>query len=204
MDTQTVSFEYAFLDPNFIHTIIFMIHPKLDEGEKMIVALKDHWVTLVMPVFLYVIGFTLAIIIAGTAILFFPENEIIRGVLLLVAISVNILVHNWMFIYLFEHEIPAWIITNKRVVAFQYLPYVKHDVSFIMISELHEIDKRKHGLSQNILNYGDVIINLAATPTSVIFHYVPRTGAFVNLLETLHKTPPDVMDIERMKQNYFA
>ena len=181
-----------------------MKHPKLDQDEEMIVALKDHWVTLVLPIFLYIIGFALAIIIAAAAIYLFTDNETVRGIFLLVSIAITILVHQWLFIYFFEHEITAWIITNKRVIAFQYLPYVKHDTSYIIISELHEIDKKKHGLLQNILNYGDVTINLAATPTSVIFNYVPRSSAFVNLLETIHKTPPEVVDLERLKRRYFA
>lgn len=181
-----------------------MIHPKLDDNEQMVVALQDHWVTLVMPIFIYIVGTLLAVILGAIGVIFFPEQEVVKGLFILGATAVGLLFHHWLFIYLFEHEISAWIITTKRVISFSFLPYVKHDVSFIIISELHEIDKRKHGLLKNILNYGDVEINLAATPTPVIFHYVPRTSAFVNLLETLHKTPPDDIVIERLRKNYFA
>jgi len=180
-----------------------MIHPKLDNDEKMVLALQDHWVTMVMPTFLFVIGLALATVVALAAFTLFPNDMTTRGVLLLISFGIGMLFTHWMFIYAFEHEISAWIITTKRVISFNFLPYVKHDVSFIIIKELHEIEKRKRGLVKNILNYGDVEVNLAATPTPVVFNYVPRTSAFCNLLETLHKKSDAEIDIEELKEHYF-
>lgn len=183
---------------------LLMIHPKLDDGEQMVVALQDHWITMVMPITIYLIGTVLAAIVAGFGTVFFADHATLRGIFILAATAIGLLFHHWLFIYFFEHEISAWIVTTKRVISFSFLPYVKHDVTFIIISELHEIDKFKRGLLQNLLNYGTVEVNLAATPTPVKFRYVPRTSAFVNLLETLHKTPPNEVDIERLRKNYFA
>lgn len=180
-----------------------MIHPKLDEDEKLIVALQDHWVTMVIPVLVFLMGMGLSAVIAVSAVGLF-DAPLFRGIALLFSLGVGLIFTHWLFIYALEHEVSAWIVTSKRLILFQFLPYVRHDVSFVSISEMHEIDKRKHGLLQNLLNYGDVKIELAANPDAVILKYVPRTSAFVNLIETLHETPPDDLDIERLKANYFA
>ena len=83
------------------------------------------------------------------------------------------------------------------------VPYVRHDISFINIKEIHEIEKKKHGIWQNLLHYGNVEINLAARPDTIRIEHVPHSSDFVNLVHTIYKMEKgEHMDKEQLEKLY--
>ena len=95
-----------------------------------------------------------------------------------------ILVH-FLFLLIFQYILSSWFVTNKRILDFATTPYVRDDTMFINIGEIHQIEKHKHGLMQNIFNYGDIIINLLAIRESIVLHYVPDPSLFVSIVELI-------------------
>jgi hypothetical protein len=176
---------------------------ELDPSEEWVISTHAHWVMLVIPVMLYVLGWGVVVFLVFLGSAVSSGAEWLALILYLVALGVLVVIHHWLMIYLYSWQLSSWAVTTKRIIHFQFLPYVQHDTSFVMIGEIHEIDKIKHGIFANILNYGNVDINLAAIPEPLKFTMVPRPGAFVNLVETLHKQPGH-FDLKQLRKLYYG
>jgi len=180
------------------------VRKKKSEGhQEVVLCLEDHWIVLVKPF----IGF-----LSSIAIFFFlwMSSRIINGsflllsdFLLLFAFAIVIVGINRMFIALLDWELSSWIITTKRVIDFQFSPYLENDVTFIDIDKIDEIEKKKHGFWSNLFNYGDVYMNISASPVPIVFHYIPQPGKFVNLIESIrdHRLGEEI-DIEVLQGIY--
>lgn len=177
---------------------------QLTEGEKFIIAIDDHWVSLFVPFLLFLLGWVMALFLSYCAWFIVQDHVFWSGLLYLIAICTSVVVSHWFFIYLFQWELSAWIITTRRIIDLRFLPYVRHDVGFTMINEIHDIEKHKRGLVKNLLDYGDIEVNLAAIPRSTIFTYVPKPSAFANLIQTIHKASnPDELNVEDLRKLYL-
>ena len=165
---------------------------ELDADEKFLITVRAHWIVLLPPLLSYALGWVLVLFLYALVQAWTELPLWLHLALYLVNVLILLVVHHWMMIYSFSWLLSSWVVTTKRIITFQFLPYVKHDESFVMIAEIHEIDKTKHGLMQNIFNYGSVDINLAAMNEPVRFIYMKRPVAFVNLVQAIHKQTQDL------------
>jgi len=140
-------------------------------GEKIIESVDDHWIVLVKPLAFYVLGWGVVgvLMVLAQAI----NQESVRVVLFLISLlTITALNHILMGFFLYW-KASSLVITNRRLVDFQFLPYVRHDLRSIKINEIDEIEKIKRGLWRNIFNYGDLKINLAAMPKPIEIKNIP-------------------------------
>jgi hypothetical protein len=158
------------------------VSPSNEYNEEIVMIVNDHWIVLLKKLIAIVIGIFLVTTIVFSA-------SIIKGhvstILYLIAfITATILVH-WMFISFISWSLSNWIITTKRVILFNQIPFVKNNSRIILISEIHEIEKKKQRIIQNIFDYGEVHINVAASPQAICLYYIPKPSRFVNIIEVI-------------------
>lgn len=79
------------------------------------------------------------------------------------------------------------VVTTKDFIFYQYLPLIKDDVIFIPLAKIHEVEKMKHGLLQNILNYGNIKIMVEGSNVPYIFTYVKHPAKLLQLIQELGK-----------------
>lgn len=175
------------------------------EREKIILGLDVHWVVLLNPLISLIISWTLflfLIFISQETQTSFPNATII---LLLIATTMITVVNHLFFINILRWVLSNWVITTDRVITFNNTPLVQNDVIFININEIHEIEKKKHGFMRNILDYGDVKINLAASPYPLELKYIPCPAKFIGLIENIrdNKLRNKEIDIEELRRKHI-
>ena len=172
---------------------------KSSEKHEVIVYFHDHWITLVSAILGYVIGVMAFFILLFVANVFQPEDTY-SDVFWFIAVVVLFIIHHRLFIVLIYWELSSWVITTELVIDFENSLFVKNDVIYINIHEIHEIEKKKHGLLSNILDYGEVYINVPATPYPIICRDIPHPDDFTNLIESIrdnHMSEElDIKDLE--------
>lgn len=177
---------------------------ELTEGEKFIIAIDDHWVSIVGPMAFMALAFGMSALFFVAAFFLSSTHWWVGAGFYLFAGMMALFALHWTFIYLFEWELSTWIVTTRRILNVRFLPYVRHDVGYIMIHEIHEIEKHKRGILKNLLNFGNIEINLAAIPQPTIFRYMPKPSAFANLIQTIHKSSnPDELSVDGLRKLYL-
>jgi hypothetical protein len=160
---------------------------QLEPGEEVITALQDHWVKLVPQILILVTSWILfgLLSLSASLLVSFPYASIITFV---AGIIILLLGHHFFFLTLISYFISVLIITNKRLIEIHYFPFLVDDADYFEIKEIHEIEKKKHGFLQNILNYGSVSFGIGRRP--VEFYYLRYPSKFINLIETIKSEKP--------------
>jgi hypothetical protein len=159
---------------------------KLELGEEVIAALHDHWIVMFIPLIIYISGWILFLFLFYLVWIIKAASISLGLIMLLLAFLVLFITHHLFFLFLIKHLLSILVVTNKRLIRFSFSPFLQDDISYIEMDQIGEIDKKKHGILQNILNYGEVSINM----NSITFNYIPYPSKFINLIETIKSKKP--------------
>ncbi|MCC7197681.1 hypothetical protein IT413_05840 [Candidatus Peregrinibacteria bacterium] len=179
----------------------FIFHKKNEE--EIILSIQDHWIILVKPVFLIISGVVLFLFMTYLAVLLKPTSAFLGlAALFFGTVFLGLCVH-FFFIFLLHWEISALVFTTKRIIDLRFFPYVEDDVVHTEIVTINEIEKRKRGILQNLLNYGEVIVIVPGKSGSVEFHNVPHPGRIANFIENIKLgRTVEKKDFERLKPSF--
>lgn len=155
------------------------------EDERVIFSLNDHWIVIVKPVFVLIIGWFSFYGIHQLTILLKNISTELSYIVLFINFWFLVILHHWFFLMIIRWRISDWYVTNRKIIDFQNKPFIKNDSKFIKISEIHEIEMKKRGLVANILDYGHVIINVAAVPEPMILENLPEPSKFLHIIEDI-------------------
>ena len=155
------------------------------ENEDIILHVTRHWVQLVKPLLSLALVWILAMILIQLA--FLSDETMTRNIHLLGTTIRLITGHHWFFYRLLHWNLSSSIITNQRVIHFRNMPFVRNDILYVRIDEIHEVEEKMHGLLPNLLDYGSVIINLAAVTETISLNYIPYPATFTNLIEIIRE-----------------
>ncbi len=158
---------------------------KILENEQVHVFAREHWMSLLTIFSLYLVGVSLSLVLLWLGNGFLEKNVIVGLSFCFVAFLVLLVSHHWIFIYFLSHCLSGWAITDQRIIEFKFLPYVRHDMEYLSIHEVGEIEKHQQGLLKNFLHYGEVDINIASSQQTVKYFFVPYPGRFVDLVSRL-------------------
>lgn len=172
-------------------------------AHEVILHFNDHWIVIVRPVLGYLIGWGIFLFLWFSANVLSEASQDLSTILRLFDFALLYFLHHRLMIRLVDWEVSSWVITTELVIDFEDTLYLKNDVIFINISEIHEIEKKKHGFLSNFLDYGDVHINVPAAPYPIICRYIPHPDQFVNLIEGIrdHRLEEE-LDIKVLKNIY--
>lgn len=157
----------------------------VNQEEHILLNIDDHWVILLRPIVFLLLGWILFAFLFFSADLATAVSPSVRSILHLLGFIILVITHHFFFLMLLQWKVSGLILTNKRILDVQFIPLIKDDIVHIDISKINKIEKRKHGLVRNILNYGDVQIELTNTQGAVELKYVPHPSRFVNRVEEI-------------------
>ncbi len=158
---------------------------RLQAHEKILDVIDDHWVSLWLPILFYFIAWFSALVIYSVAHMIPNDWPIVHEIAYFLILGVLTLGHHWFFIFLLRRKIGCWVVTDKRVIIFDFFPYVRHDIHYVEISDIHEVRKATHGLVPTILGYGEVQLITTGIKDVMVLKYVPRPNYFVNLIGSI-------------------
>lgn len=160
----------------------------LDHKEKVMKVINDHWIVFMRPFFLYISGW---ILIIGFYFLSFPLSPIPHSIVLFLDLLILWTIHHWLFIELFHQELSSLVVTDKRIIEFRFLPFLRKDITFLDIKKIKEIENHQKGLLKNILDYGDLTISLEGNER-IVFTNIPKPSHALNLIEAMSKKDPNL------------
>lgn len=175
---------------------------QIDPDERIVLSVSDHWINLFLPVFLMGVASLLGLGFLLGAFLWVDVANSVRMVLFAIGLMSLFGAHTWFFILLFAREFSESYVTEKRVIICDILPYLRHDVSFFEVDSIKELDRHKHGLLPNLLNYGTIEMNLTGAAKPIKLTAFPKPGAFVNMLQELHRQQGGPIDLELLRSIY--
>lgn len=155
--------------------------------EKVLLFVNEHWMIMLRIFLLYIVGFALAALLFWLGHGLHERSQATSLSLVGLSYFVLLVVHHWFFMYLLSLELSGWVITEKRIIDFQFLPYMRHNMNYLTIAEITESEKRQQGLLKNLLHYGEVELNLSASRQTIEFKYVPYPGVFIETLSRLQE-----------------
>lgn len=155
--------------------------------EKLLLLVNEHWMILLRIFFLYLLGLAMSVFLFWLGHNLHGLGSQLGMGLILFAYLVLLVSHHWFFMYVIASELSGLAITEKRIIDFQFLPYVRHNMTYISIPEITESEKHQQGLIKNLLHYGEVELNLSASREPMTLKFVPYPGVFVETLSRLKK-----------------
>jgi hypothetical protein len=153
--------------------------------EHIIFSIDDHWVVLIRPLLFLLLGWILFAVVFLSADLALSVSPLVRSILHLLGFIMLLAVHHFFFAMLLQWKISGLTLTNKRIIDVRFIPLIKDDIVHIDISKMNKIEKRKHGLIKNLLNYGVVQVELTNTQGVIELENVPNPSKFVNRVEEM-------------------
>ncbi len=158
----------------------------MKEDLNIIANLNDHWIIMVRPIIEFVMLSSIGLSLLLISHFVMESQELFLIFMFLGFTMISFEVHR-LFMKLLEWEISSWIITTDYVIDFEKSFYHKSDATFVDIDKIEEIERTKHGFWANILDYGDITINVAASPKSIICRDLPNPGRWAEVIKAVQK-----------------
>lgn len=144
---------------------------------------RHHWIIL-LPSF-FSLFFFLALIITLSVNLQYlvlppftvPVFEVL---VIMVMVGSGFLIHKF-FMNLLEYFMNVVIITNNMVIIIKKSLFLHDDKESIYMKEIQDIQKQQYGIVKNLLQYGDLLINVGV-PELTILRLVPNPNYHFRLL----------------------
>lgn len=109
----------------------------------------------------------------------------IRGSLLfksvfLVSAIFFIILNHFFFLRLLNYYFEIVILTNYRVINMRKTLFIYDDKEIVDLHEIQDIKKHQAGIWPNLLNYGDLLVTVSTTSSSMILRDIPNPEYYFN------------------------
>lgn len=147
-----------------------------ERGEKIILLLRAHIVTLVGPVVLTII---LALVpIIAPVVLRILRVDILGSLdasqVFLITISWYLLVFGFAFYKFIFWYFNVYLLTNERIVDFDFKGLLHKETSYAKLGQIQDVSPKMIGLVATFFHFGNVFVQTAAERPEFEFHHVPR------------------------------
>lgn len=126
-------------------------------GEKIITAKRQHWSVLIGPILATVfIGLILTIFAYLSSFYFLKSLEFfISAILLVLCVSITVIKK-----FIIDSIFHLYIVTNRKILEVQCRPMFTDSINDVFLDQVRttEVDAKKNGILNEILNVGDVAI----------------------------------------------
>ena len=141
-------------------------------NERIVMVVHHHWFNLLREVvgvgFLFLaplIGVPVLGLLIGTG----PNAAQIGAVVGFLGSLWALICWSFLFVRWTDYYFDVWIITNWRIIDMDLKGLFKVDIgSMLDLDHIQEISTHTDGIIQNLLGFGDILLQTAATKTSTI------------------------------------
>lgn len=146
-------------------------------GENIVFVKRKHWITMIWPFvfFLVLVAISIALVFGSSRI----------DALFVFAVVVGFIAIHAFFKMMISWRLNLFIVCTETVFKITFSPFFVSDLFSILIDEIHEIEKVKHGFLENVFDYGDIIINVAALPHPLKIRSLPRPTEISKTIQQL-------------------
>lgn len=147
-----------------------------EKGEKIVLMLRAHIITLIPSVIFVVLLFLLPFfavpflgIISRNLLL-----AITQGQILLIIISWYLFVFGFAFFKFLLWYFNVYILTNERIVDFDFRGLLNKSTSYAFLKQIEDVDPKILGFFPTFFHYGNVVLQTAAEVPEFEFEKVAR------------------------------
>lgn len=147
--------------------------PGKDLEEEFIFYFRQHWIRLIGPM-MRTMTATAAAIVAGVMLFGFIDlqDDLLRRSVLIGLSAIVLLAQMDLMIHLYRYFLYVIIVTDKKIHRIKKTLLVVDDHESIDLWVLQDIRKSQHGIFQNMLGFGSLILD--AQNTTLRIHFVPH------------------------------
>lgn len=171
-----------------------------DEDERFQFYWRKHWIWLMMP-FLTMLLWSAGLV--GASVWLFLTSEMMdRGVRVSIFTTLFFLftLVQWSFLMkLYVHSLNVTVVTDRKVHRIKKTLFSIDDHQAIDLWTLQDIHRLQHGILQNILGFGSLI--LESQETQLKIHFIPRVTNIHERLLHLREVARMAMKAQRGQAN---
>jgi hypothetical protein len=148
--------------------------PGKDKGEEFQFYFRQHWVRLWWP-FCRLLGWTIVLVVGAmiaNATFGDPTAVNMRHAVLLILCLLFIFVHCSFLAAFYKYFLYIIIVTDKKVHRIKKTLLLTDDHQSIDLWTLEDITKNQHGIVQNILGFGTLVL-VMQTQDALKIHFTP-------------------------------
>ena len=156
-----------------------------DPEEQFQFYFRQHWIRLLNPFSQLLLG-TFCIVL-GVSLL--SSNAVVvdlstRHALALMLAALFLLLHFRFLARFYRYFLYVFIVTDKKIHRIKKTLLTFNDHQSIDLASLQNIDKRQHGVVQNLFGFGSIVLD--AQETQMRIHFVPRIKQCYESIVHLH------------------
>lgn len=171
--------------------------------ENILISVQDHWVLFLPSLLMFFFGAGIFLLFWQIALNLAPNFQVLSAIIFCIGMLFGLVTYHIGFIFIFKWLISRIIITDQNLIIIRYLPFVEDDISYIDIANCHEINKKQHGITKNILNYGEVYVN-PGRGNIIQLNYINHPEKFVSIIEAIKlKKPLLERDVKALGADYY-
>jgi uncharacterized membrane protein YdbT with pleckstrin-like domain len=147
-----------------------------ERGEKVILLLRPHLVTLVPAA-----GITIFLVLAPTFVPVFLrllDIDLSQSLNFLQTMTILIIWYLFVFGYAFYKFVfwyfNVYLLTNERIVDFDFRGILHREVSYANLNQIQDVSPKTIGFFGTFFHFGNVFVQTAAVKPEFEFHHVPR------------------------------
>jgi len=152
-----------------------------EQREKIILLLRQHWVTQLKWMVMGIIGIGVPAIFIWVPILdFLPANYQLMALVLWYLLLIA---------YIFENFISwfyqVFIITDERIIDINFTNLIYKELSEAKIDNIEDVTYRQGGVMRAVFNFGDVVMQTAGAQREFMIEGVPEPNRVVKIMNEL-------------------
>lgn len=170
-----------------------------EKGEKIILLLRAHVVTLVPA--LFIIIFLLLVPFLIQPVLSFLNINAAQTIgpsqLFLIMVFWYLLTFGYAFYRFIFWYFNVYILTNERVVDIDFRGILDKEIAYAKLNQIQDVSPKTIGFFGTFFNYGDIFVQTAAERPEFEFHHVPKPDevarAIIEQVRLEEGEPPGVI-----------
>jgi ABC-type multidrug transport system fused ATPase/permease subunit len=165
------------------------LFPSQEEGEQIYLVIREHWVHLLLKIFVWVF-FSAALVVFNR----FAQTNIPALFVGAWGQTTSLFTQVYtlfltlaLFLIFVIYYLNIQIITGIRVVDISQEGLFSHTISELHIDKIEDATSETNGILGTVFNYGNVYVQTAGTVERFEFHNVPNPAAIEKLVLDLYE-----------------
>jgi hypothetical protein len=173
---------------------------QLSEKEDILLVLREDIVILVFQVISFVIFFLLASLAKAVLSRFFDGLGPTKYILDIVYHTFNILLIAGFLMRFHDYYLSVQIVTTQRIIDIAQKGLFGREVNELQFDKIEDVTHKQNGLIATIFNFGDVVVQTAASASSktsgFVFKNIPNPAkAHKIIMDVCHDENPTIQTV---------
>jgi len=161
----------------------------LEEGEKILLTCRKHWIVYCIDAFVLFLLFILPYIayrLIGLSGLEIVVTGKTYHLIVFLYAGWFLLLWTYFFIVWTNVYLDAWIVTDRRIIDIEQISLFHRNVSDFRIEKIQNIMVKEVGLVAHMFGYGTIIVETAGERIELRFDTIPNPGMVRDMISECH------------------